>query len=486
MKKYTFVKFLILLFILLGIINWYKNKSAKNLSFAYNLKELKSKKSIIPIAVIGSGPAGLSAALYGARASIYTVVFEGKKPGGQLTETTYVENWPGTKKMLGSELIDQNRLQAQKFGAIMVNDSIECVDFSSWPYRLQTEEGHEIYALSVIITTGSNPKLLNVPGEKEYWGYGVTTCAVCDAPFYKEKQVVVIGGGDSAVEEATLLASYAKEVLMLVRGSAMRAAPAMQKRIESYNNIKVLYNTQITKIIGDNKNVTQIELKNNKNNSINTIDMDGVFLAIGHDPNSEIFKKFIKTDELGYIILEKETRQTSLPGIFAAGDVCDHRYRQAGCAAGDGIKAALDAINFLQEIGINDEVLKSLDSNFYDSDKSEQIEKFDHLITNKDLEELSKKHKDIIIEVGATYCPSCKILLSNLKSTAHKFKDKVGFAQIELDDNPKPTELIEKFNLTKIPVLLIIQDGKLAKKYENKVFTKHELYLLINSLLVKD
>ncbi len=471
--KYIFLA-IILISTCLGFTYWYsKNRSIQ----AFDLSKIEGKKNLVPIAVIGSGPAGLSSALYGARAAVYTVVFQGDKPGGQLTETTYVENWPGTKKLLGSDLIDQNRKQAEKFGAIMANDSIECVDFSTWPFRLQTTEGREINALSVIIATGAKPKLLNIPGEKEYWAYGVTTCAVCDAPLYKNKDVVVVGGGDSAIEEATLLASYAKNVTLLVR-EKLRAAPAMQERLKGFNNIKVMLGVSINKILGDKNNVTEIEIINNKDKSTSKMPIDGVFIAIGHIPNTEIFKDFIALDKAGYIDL-KNYQETSQRGVFAAGDVTDNRYRQAGTSAGDGIKAGLDAISFLQEIGYNEIFFKKIQDNLYDPDQDTQIE-LKKLVTNKDFDNLLKINKPLIVEVGAEYCTSCKVLLNSVKSVAAKLEDKVNFAQIDLDDEPK--ELKERFNIKSIPALLVFKDSKLVGCYEKQILSKYELYNLANNL----
>lgn len=470
------ISFLFLISVILGAGFWYLKRRAKSNNF--DLNTIENKKNIVPIAVIGSGPAGLSAALYGARANIYTVVFQGPKPGGQLTETTYVENWPGTKKLLGSELIEQNKAQAEKFGAIIVNDTIECVDFSKWPFRLQTSEGHEINALSVIIATGAEPNLLEVPGEKEYWAYGVSSCAVCDAPFYKNKNVVVVGGGDSAIEEATYLASYANNVTLMARGN-LRAAPSMQDRLKGYKNINVMLNTSILKFIGNKQNLTEIEIINNNNKSASKVKIDGVFLAIGHKPNSDLFKEFVTLDELGYIKRIKN-QQTSIPGIFSAGDISDPIYRQAGTSAGDGIKAGLDTIGFLQEVGYNEEFLTKIQSNLYDPDQDKQIE-IKKIITNKDFDDLIKKNKPLIIEVGASYCSTCKILLSALKSTAAKLEDKINFAQINLEDNPK--ELKDRFNIQAIPLLLIFKDSKLILKYEKQVLSKYELYNIANSLI---
>lgn len=482
-KNFTrLLLFFLSVFIIFGIYYWFTSKDFTKLNI--DIKRSYDKKNIIPVVVIGSGPAGLSAALYTARSAISTVVFEGKKPGGQLIDTTYVENWPGTKKMLGSELISQNRKQAEKFGAVMVPDSIECVDFSTWPFRLKTDEGHEIYALSIIIATGANPKLLNIKGEKEYWGYGVTTCAICDAPFYKGKKVVVVGGGDSAVEEATLLTAYADNVTMLVRGDSMRAVAAMQQRIKDSDKIKVLYNTQITQILGDGKKITSIELKNNKDNTISNMPIDGVFLAIGHEPNTQIFKDFLKIDSQGYLILSGDGQQTSLPGIYAAGDVVDHRYRQAGVAAGDGIKAALDAVAFLQNVGFNEHIYRKIEKNYYEPVQGETTTKLQRIKTNKEFDVLAKQPEPLIVDVGASYCTSCKVLLPVVEHVAANFKGKANFAQIDLDDDP--IELKKRFNIASIPVVLVFKKGKLLSRYDKKIFTKQELRALVSQLVFED
>lgn len=455
---------------------------------SFEIKTALDQKNLVPVAIIGSGPAGLSAALYTARAALYTVIFQGKNPGGQLMATTYVENWPGTPKLLGSQLIEINRKQAEKFGAVIANDTIESVDFSSWPYTLKTEDGHEIKAMTVIIATGANPRLLSetkaVPGEKEYYGSGVTTCAVCDAPFYKGKKVVVVGGGDSAVEEAMLLSSYASEVTILVRGPAMRAAPAMKERLKAVDKIKIIYNTQITKIVGDGKAVTSVELVNSKDNTTSTMPIDGVFLAIGHKPNTEIFKKYLKTDEQGYLEVMDRSQRTSRAGVFAAGDVTDKVYRQAGVAAGDGIKAALDAYAFLQHHGYNDTIAHQLEKNFYDPYQEIPAVKLAKLITTKDFDKLAKLAEPLIVDVGADYCPTCKVLLPVVEAVAAQLHGKAHFRQIDLGDNP--AELVRRFDLKAIPALLIFKKGELIARYDQQLFTKRELYTLINQIILGD
>ncbi len=471
----------------------------------HDVQQITAVKNIVPVVIIGSGPAGLSAALYTARSALYTVVFEGKTPGGQLTGTSYVENWPGTGKQLGSELIDTTRKQAQRFGALMVNDTIKEVDFSQWPFKIKTEEGHELAAMTVIIATGAQPKLLNdarsVPGEKEYWGHGVTTCAICDAAFYKGKKVVVIGGGDSAVEEATLLTSYADEVTVIVRGSSMRAAPAMQARLKESPKIKILYNTEIEEITGDGSKVSGVKLINTKDKKQFDMVIDGVFLAIGHRPNTELFKKFIEIAPDGYIIMNTArdsilssiwkrlmgtdatnatSQETSIPGIFAAGDVADPYYRQAGVAAGDGIKAALNAIKYLGDIGYNEAFAHKIEKNFYEPNPEAALHALEKLKTNEDFVRRAKEHQFMVIEVGAETCSSCKALLPVVQSVAARMEDKAFFAQIDLGD--EPAELVKRFAIEGIPVLLVIKDGKLLARYDQHLFSKRELAAVLHQL----
>lgn len=320
----------------------------------FDLQNLENKTCVVPMAVIGGGPAGLCAALYGARAKIHTVLFMGSLPGGQLTTTSYVENWPGIKKKLGYEIMKDLQEQVEEFGAVIKYDAIEKVEFDKWPFVLHTSSGNKINALTVIIATGACPRKLEIPGEAQYWGKGVSSCAVCDSPFFKDKKVYVVGGGDSAIEYVMNLSAYASEVTMLVRSERMRAAARMQEKLKEYPNIKILYNKKVTKIIGDNTKLTGLEIFDNMTNKKEEINADGLFLAIGQLPNNSLFKSSLKIDSHGFINVQSPTTQTSISGIFAAGDVEDEDYKQAAVALGSGCKAALDAISFLREIGITE------------------------------------------------------------------------------------------------------------------------------------
>ncbi len=459
-----------------------KQNAISQSPLVFDSEKALQTKNLVPLVVIGSGPAGLSAAIYGARSSLYTLVFEGKTPGGQLTETTYVENWPGTPKLLGSELIGIARKQAERFGALFVQDSITAVDFSQWPFLLKTEEGHELHALAVVIATGAKPRLLNVRGEKEYWAHGVTTCAVCDAPFYKGKKVVVVGGGDSAIEEATYLTAYATSVTMLVRGPSMRAAPAMQARLKDSPTIKVLYNTSIEEIIGDKSlAVTAVKIYNNQEKKSSVLPTDGVFLAIGHLPNSDVFTQWVTTDKEGYITVASPSQQTSVAGVFAAGDVVDKQYKQAGIASGDGIKAALDAYAFLQAHGYSPSFAQKIEKNYYDAHPDTKSYVLKKIVSVKDFEDIVKKHSLVVVEVGSEFCASCKTLAQALQSVAAQLDDKAAFATISLDKSSQ--ELIKRFNLKSVPALLFFKKGELVSRFDQQLFSKRELYTMINQLV---
>ena len=448
---------------------WFSNKPS------YDLKKLENKQNVFPIIIIGSGPAGLSAGLYGARAKKATLVIEGAKPGGLLTETSYVENWPGFKAILGKDLMRELKEQAAHFGAQFLEDSVEKVDFSEWPYIVWTEDGKKLYGLSVIIATGASPLLLNIPGEQEYWGKGVATCAICDAPFYQGKEVAVIGGGDSAIAEAIQLAPYAKKVTILVRKEKMRAAPTNQELLAGFPNVSVIYNVEPKKVLGNDKQMTGIELYNNKENRTEVFVTDGMFLAIGHKPNTGLFKDAIGLDKNGYILVNDCTQKTSIPGIFAAGDVEDHRYRQAGVAAGSGIKAALDADMFLNELGLNAEISARL-QNTQVASISIVPALVKHVASISEFEqELKETQQPVIVDFYADYCPSCMAMMPHFQTVAVQFKDCAKFISVDIAKVP---DVATKYYVNKIPCILIFKDGALSARYSNAM-SKTELQELV-------
>ncbi len=297
--------------------------------------------------IIGSGPAGYTTAIYAGRAGIQTVLYEGMEPGGQLTTTTMVENYPGFENGVDANaLVNSMRAQAVRFGTEIRSGRISDVDLSSRPFRLKDDSGKELSAETVVIATGATAKYLGLPSEQKFKGLGVSACATCDGFFYRKKDVAVVGGGDTACEEATYLAGLCNKVYMIVRRDVFRASKAMQERVLSTPNIEILWNCNTQEVLGDESGVTGARLVR-KDGKVFDIRVDGFFLGIGHHPNSDLFKEWIKTDENGYIVTEAKTSATNVEGVFAAGDVQDPLYRQAITAAASGCRAALDVERFL-------------------------------------------------------------------------------------------------------------------------------------------
>ena len=303
--------------------------------------------------IIGSGPAGYTAAIYAARADLNPIIYTGLEPGGQLTTTTDVDNFPGYPKGIdGPTMMNELKEQAERFGTEVKIDFISKVDFSKEKggiHKLYTQNGDEIKSKTVIISTGASAKYLGLESEQRLIGGGVSACAVCDGFFYKSQDVAIVGGGDTAIEEATYLAKICSNVTMLVRKDHFRASKAMQNRLANFDNINVLFNHEIDEVIGENV-VEGINIKNNLNNEVSEIKITGLFIAIGHSPNTDIFKGSVEMDDSGYILTDKISTKTNIPGVFAAGDVQDKDYRQAITAAGTGCMAALDAERYLQEV----------------------------------------------------------------------------------------------------------------------------------------
>lgn len=300
--------------------------------------------------IIGSGPAGYTAAIYASRANLNPVVYEGAQPGGQLTTTTEIDNFPGYPMgVTGTSLMEDLKKQAERFGTEVRYGVVSKVDFSERPFKVEINSEKEILADTVIIATGAVAKYLGLPSEEKFRGAGVSACATCDGFFYRRKDVAVVGGGDTACEEATYLAGLCNKVYLIVRRDVLRASKAMQERVMNTPNIEILWNTNTKEILGDEFGVTGAALVNNKTGEESQINIHGFFLAIGHHPNSEVFKPYIETNAEGYIITDGKSQKTSVPGVFAAGDVQDPIYRQAIAAAGSGCRAAMDAEKFLQE-----------------------------------------------------------------------------------------------------------------------------------------
>ena len=302
------------------------------------------------VLIIGSGPAGYTAAVYAARAMLKPILVYGAQPGGQLTTTTDVENYPGFSDVIqGPWLMDQMKDQAKAVGTEMIEDHIGSVNLKSSPFEAIGDGGQKYTADSIIISTGAQARWLNIKSEQEFRGFGVSACATCDGFFFKDKEVAVVGGGNAAVEEAMFLKKFASKVKLIHRRDSLRAEKMLQKKLMENKKIEIIWDSVVEDVIGDHepKNVKGIKIKNLKTNKVNEMKLDGLFIAIGHDPATQLFKDQLKMDQEGYLITKPDSTETNVPGVYAAGDVKDKTFRQAVTAAGMGCMAALEAEKFL-------------------------------------------------------------------------------------------------------------------------------------------
>lgn len=309
------------------------------------MADIETRKMVI----VGSGPAGLTAAIYAARANLEPIIFEGLQPGGQLTITTDVENFPGfAEGIMGPELMEIMRKQAQRFGAESHFELVESVDLSKRPFHVKTDK-REVLAETLVIATGATAKLLGLPKEDELMGHGVSACATCDGFFFRDKHVVVVGGGDSAMEEANFLTKFANKVTIVHRRDEFRASKIMQERALNNPKVEVAWNSQPVELLGDKESgLTGVILEDTNTGERRELKTDGLFYAIGHKPNTELFKDVLDSDDVGYLKVKPFSTETNLEGVYACGDVADHKYRQAITAAGTGCMAAMDAEKFLE------------------------------------------------------------------------------------------------------------------------------------------
>lgn len=303
---------------------------------------------IYDVAIIGAGPAGLTAGIYSSRGKLNTVLIEGPQPGGQLMTTTTVENWPGNTSIMGPELMINMRAQAEHCGCKLISSSVIKVNFTNTPYTLYLDNGNEVKSKSVIVATGASHKKLGCPGEKEYFAKGVSVCATCDAPFFANKEVVIVGGGDSAMTEAEHLTHFVKKLTVVHMLDKLTGKDPIKDKVLADPKVEFLFNSLVKEIKGDGQKVTSVTVEDQTNKSLKTISADGVFVAIGLAPNTSIFKDQLAIDNYGYITVNNHTK-TSVDGVFTAGDVADYRYRQAVTSAGTGCMAALDCQAYLSK-----------------------------------------------------------------------------------------------------------------------------------------
>lgn len=330
-----------------GCDDLYALDESNELNNLLGIAEVQVETEHHKLAIIGSGPAGYTAAIYGGRANLNPILFTGNEKGGQLTTTTDIENFPGFPEGInGVELMMSMEKQAERFGTEIVFGQITKIDLSKRPFTIYTDS-KSITADSVIIATGASARYLNIPSENQYRGKGVSACATCDGFFFKGLDVAIVGGGDTAMEEANYLTNLCNKVYLIHRSETFRASKAMQDRVKRNPKIEIIYNSIVKEVIGNNIEVQKLKLKNVKDNSINEIDVNGLFVAIGHDPNTKFLDGQLPLDNKGYLLVKGSTSETNIPGIFACGDVIDSNYRQAITAAGSGCKAAIDAERWL-------------------------------------------------------------------------------------------------------------------------------------------
>jgi len=456
----------------------------------YKIEQVKNTQDLVPFVVIGSGPAGYMAAVYAARLGRQTWVIEGGKPGGLLTETSTVENWPGEVAIQGPDIMRKLRAQAEASGARIIQDTVTKLTTSKWPYKIETENGLTINALSVLIATGATPRRKGVPGEDQYWGSGVSSCAVCDAAFYKGDDVVVIGGGDSAVEEATQLAPFARSVTVLVRKDRMRAATSTQDHLKGYPNVSVRHNADVVEVLGDGTTVTGVKLVDPRTGQSSELATSGVFLAIGHDPNTRVFKGVVEMDKDGYVMVKGRSQETSKAGIYAAGDVEDRIYRQASVAAGSGVRAALDANRFLGEVGLDAEALKQLEPSLFKGVTRDIAPARAPIKVVKSMAELEEVFNStdglVIADFYADFCGPCKQLMPTFESVAGEMGGAdVRFIKIDVQ---QASDVADRYMVQRIPLLMAFDGGKVVARYapvssDGNLISRSELVQFVQGLI---
>lgn len=431
----------------------------------YSDQQLKDKKNLVHCAIIGSGVAGLSAFIYGARAGFHTILFQGDKPGGLVMDAPYIENWPGIDKMAGVHIMERLERQARSYCPYILPETVKRVNFSAWPFELVTTSGMKVYALSVVIATGAYLRKLGIEGEETYWRKGVLSCTTCDAPFSKKKRTVVVGSNDTAIERALQLAPYARSITIISKDKRMQAAPSMQKKLQGFKHIQVLYNKQITKIEGDGKYVTGIEFFDLTTRKKSFLDIDLVFLSGAVQPNSELFKGQLPIDEDGTIMLKCRSQETSIPGVTAAGTVADPHYRQAGVAAGDGIKAALDSINFLCKLGFDGPRRNLIENNLF-VPALEQYRPLEKIQSSDSFfRTIRTTQRPVVVEFYSALCSTCRRMEPLVESIGAEYAKQAQFFKVDIT---KLGSLVDYYRINALPTFIIFKRGRVQDRIEGE------------------
>ncbi|MGB8468309.1 MAG: FAD-dependent oxidoreductase [Candidatus Babeliales bacterium] len=414
-------------------------------------------KNLVPVLVIGSGPAGLSAALYTARAQIDTLIAAGHEKGGQLVDVREIENWPGRSKTSGEKAVLDLLRQANSFGATVMPEAITKIDASVWPFAATLEDETVLRPLALIVATGRIAKRLHVPGVDEYWGKGVGTCTICDAPFHKDQVVGVVGSGDAAADHAQELAAYATKVYMFMREPGLTATGAVQEYVKNNKKIELITHATVERVDGNGTSITSVMYTDGKTGKQEKKEIQGLYFAIGYHPNSELVKSFLPTDNAGFVMMPNRTQSTQIPGIFVAGDIEDKRYGKAGVAIGKGIQAGIDAIEFLENIGFM-QIKDRLKQNTYVYKEADNTAITIPSMTS--LEELNRiihSNKMVLVDFYASYCPTCKVLLPHVQKVAQELGAAVKIVKVDGSITP---DILKTYQIKSIPYFIFFKEGK--------------------------
>lgn len=452
-----------------------------------------SSASVENVVIIGSGPAGYTAAIYAARANLKPLLFEGFQaggiPGGQLMTTTEVENFPGFPNgITGPQLMDQMKAQAIRWGTQTYGEDVLKVDFSERPFTIASSE-REIKAHSVIIATGATAKRLHLPSEEQYWSNGISACGICDgaSPIFRGQEVAVVGAGDSATEEAVYLTKYASVVHLLVRRDVMRASKTMQDRVLNNPKIKIHYNSQPVDVFGENGRLTGIKIKDTKTEEIRDLAVKGLFYAIGHTPNTALFQGQLELDEIGYIKVKAGTVETNIEGVFAAGDVQDHEYRQAITAAGTGCMAALSAERYLSHHNL------IIEYHQQETEMSEQVPEKSANTTPESFNINDTSHvggyalrkifhegdRLLMVKYVSPTCGPCRTLKPILEKVVAEYEGKIHFVEIDIDAEP---EIADMGQVVGTPTVQIFKNQEMVKEFRG-IKQKSEYKVIIEQYL---
>ncbi|MEP0870529.1 thioredoxin-disulfide reductase [Trichocoleus desertorum AS-A10] len=448
------------------------------------------------LVIIGSGPAGYTAAIYAARANLKPFVFEGFQagglPGGQLMTTTEVENFPGFPEgITGPQLMDRMKAQAVRWGAELVTEDVVSVDFSQRPFVVRSEE-REVKAHSIVIATGATAKRLGLPCEHQFWSRGISACAICDGatPIFRSAELAVVGGGDSAAEEAVYLTKYGSHVHLLVRGEKMRASKAMQDRVLKNSKITVHWNTDILDVFGEENHMKGVHLRNKKTGEASELHVRGLFYAIGHTPNTSLFKGQLELDDVGYVVTKPGSVETSIEGVFAAGDVQDHEYRQAITAAGTGCMAAMLAERWLSTQGLVQEFHQTEAS---EKPEAEQAARKSEAEQESEFSVGATRHQGgyalrklyhesdrlIVVKYASPNCGPCHTLKPILNKLVDEFEEKIHFVEIDVEQDP---DIAEAAGVMGTPTIQFFKDKDKVAELKG-VKQKSEYRQLISSNL---